>query len=263
MPNEHIDRINKKAMRGSVADYARLEALTKSEKAALNYVSETVDNPILDIGVGGGRTVKALCQISKDYVGIDYVDEMIVACRKKFPGVRFMQGDARDLTSFENNSFHTIMFSMNGISMVDHEGRIKILQEVYRLLSPGGAFLFSTYNQDNVDHNKLFRFPKFVFSTNPLKLGTRGLRYACNLLIVMYNRSRFRKLEVYTDEYSIVNDECHNYATMLYYITQTNQYKQLTSVGFDRDIVAFDASGHLIKDGTPNDSIFYVARKSI
>lgn len=263
MPNEHIDRINKKTMRGSVADYARQDALTKSEEAALNYVSDAADNPILDIGIGGGRTVAALRQVSKDYVGIDYVNEMVMECRKKFPGVHFEQEDARKLTSFENNSFHSIMFSMNGISMVDHEGRIEILKEVYRLLSPGGAFLFSTYNQDNADYKKLFRFPKFMFSMNPLKLGVRGLRYAYNLLIAMYNRSRFRRLEVHTDEYSIVNDKCHNYATMLYYITQANQYKQLTSVGFDRDIVAFDSSGNLIKNSTPDDSIFYVARKSI
>ncbi|NOX80283.1 MAG: class I SAM-dependent methyltransferase [Deltaproteobacteria bacterium] len=261
MPHEYIDHINKKTMRGSVAEYARQNTLTKSEEAALNYVSDAADNPILDIGIGGGRTVAALRRVSKDYVGIDYVNEMVMECRKKFPGVRFEQRDARKLTSFENNSFHTIMFSMNGISMVDHEGRMEILQEVYRLLSPGGVFLFSTYNQDSADYRKLFRFPEFMFSKNLLKSGVRSLRYACNLLIAVYNRSRFRRLETYTDEYFIVNDKCHNYATMLYYITQANQYKQLTSVGFDRDIIAFDSSGNLIKNGTPDDSIFYIARK--
>ena len=263
MSNEHIDYINKKTMRYSVSQYAEAQryGLTKSESAALDYVKDAVDKPILDIGIGGGRTVEALLQISNDYVGIDYVDDMVVECKLKLPGICFKQGDARKLSSFQNNSFQTIMFSMNGISMVDHKGRIDILNEVYRLLTPGGAFLFSTYNLDNRDHMKLFQSPKFIFSKNPLRLVVRSLRYAKNILISIFNRFRYKRLEIHTDVYSIVNDRCHNYATMLYYITYQNQINQLTNVGFDGSVVAFDLSGDLIETETQSDSIFYVARK--
>lgn len=263
MSNEHIDYINKKTMHHSVSEYAesQQDGLTKSENAALDYVKDAVDKPILDIGIGGGRTVEALLQISKDYVGIDYVDDMVVECKQKYPDVNFKQGDARKLSSFQDNSFQTIMFSMNGISMVDHKGRIDILNEVYRLLSPGGAFLFSTYNLDNKVHMKFFQPPKFIFSTNPLRLVVRSLRYAKNSLISMINRFRYKRLEIQTNEYSIVNDICHNYATMLYYITYPNQIKQLTNVGFDSSVVAFDLSGNVIETETQSNSIFYVARK--
>jgi len=205
-------------MSNVVAEYAGHNALSKAETAALNHINGAVDQPILDIGIGAGRTVEALHQISKDYVGVDYVREMVEECKKKYPDVRFEQGDARNLSLFEDCYFQTIMFSMNGISMVDHDGRIEILKEAYRLLRPGGTFLFSTYNIDNVDYKKLFRFPEFVFSKNPIRLSVRALRYGYNLFIAMYNRFRFIKHEVHTDEYSMINDMCHNYATMLYYI---------------------------------------------
>ena len=261
MTHKHIDRINQKTMSEAVAEYTWGTELSKAEKAALNHVTGATDKPILDIGVGAGRTVAALREVSKDYIGVDYVSEMVEECKKKFPDVQFEQGDARNLISFNDNYFHTIMFSMNGISMVDHHGRLEILKEAYRLLRPGGVFLFSTYNKDNPIHKKLFRFPEFMFSFNPLKLGVRGIRYTYNLMIAMKNRFKFRKHEIHTSEYSMVNDVCHNYATMLYYISQSNQFAQLVSAGFDKNIVVFDLSGNIVNGDSSSGSLFYVARK--
>jgi ubiquinone/menaquinone biosynthesis C-methylase UbiE len=260
----YIDRINKKTMRSSVDIYAQSYMLTPPERSALEYIKQNrhiIDQPILDIGVGGGRTVDTLREISKNYVGIDYVSGMVDACKRKFPGVHFEQGDARDLSRFPNESFSLVMFSLNGISMVNHQGRIHILNEIYRVLTPGGSFLFSTYNQDNPDYHKLLQFPNFQVSMNPLKLGVRSMRYVMALLRRALNRYRFKNLEFLSDEYSIINDKCHNYATMLYYITQTSQRQQLIAAAFDDEILAFDQSGILLEGDTLDDSIFYIARK--
>jgi len=261
MKNKHIDHINKRTMRVSVSDYNFQDQLTPHESAALSEIDTHRDLPILDIGIGGGRTVKSLSEFSSNYVGIDYVHEMVTECQNKFPDLSFQQGDARDLSSFEDGSFNTIIFSMNGISMVDHEGRIQVLKEMYRLLSPGGAFLFSTYNLDNMNYKKYFHFPTFQFSANPLKFGVRTLRFSKNMLISLKNRLAFRKHETYTDEYAIINDKCHNYGTMLYYLTKSSQEKQLKSIGFSPEIKAFDLLGNLIQSETDDDSIFYIARK--
>lgn len=262
MRAKKIDRINKKTMRNSVGHYTWKDALTPAEAAALTYVEGAKGRPILDLGVGAGRTVNPLREISDDYTGIDYVHEMVVECQRKFPGVCFEHGDARDLSRFEDNSFYLIMFSLNGISMIGHQHRIKILNEVYRILAPGGSFLFSTYNQDNGEYRKLLALPEFDFSWNPLKSVVRGLRYGSDLIKSGVNRYRFKKHEHHTPEYSIINDKCHNYATMLYYISQPNQLKQLASAGFDQEsVLAFDLSGEQIQGGTKDDSIFYLARK--
>lgn len=259
-----IDLINKRTMRSAVGIYARSDGLTQRERAALAYVRSSGligDLRILDIGVGGGRTVEGLLDISEDYIGIDYVEEMVDKCRRKFPGVRFEQGDARDLSRFADNSFSLVIFSMNGISMVNHDGRIKILREVFRVLAPGGYFLFSTYNQDNPECRKLLRVPRFVPSMNPLKMGVRCWKHPVGLISMVLNRCRFKALEHHSQKYSIINDRCHNYATMLYYITQARQRSQLVDAGFDEEVLAFDYSGNLLEDDTLEDSIFYVAQK--
>ena len=259
--DKNINTINKKTMRESVNHYTWSYDLTKSEVAALEYIGDFNDKSILDIGVGAGRTVNTLKNNSKSYIGLDYVDEMVEKCQKIFPDVHFEQGDACNLSKFNDKSFDVIMFSMNGISMVDHQGRMKILNEIYRLLAPGGTFLFSTYNQNNKEYSKLLQLPKFDFTFNPVKFGVRCVRYSHQLVKRAYNRYQFKKLEYKTDEYSIINDKCHNYATMLYYITQENQRKQLTSVGFGSNILSFDLDGQKSKSDTPDDSLFFVVKK--
>lgn len=262
MSSKKIDQINKKTMQKSIVHYSWKDALTPAEIAAIRHVEDAQGKPILDLGVGAGRTAVPLREISDEYIGIDYVHEMVEECSRKFPELRFEHGDARDLSQFEDNSFYLIMFSMNGISMVDHHDRIKILKEVHRILMPGGSFLFSTYNQDSDEYKKLLVLPEFDFSWNPLRLFVRSIRYGSNLVKSGLNRCRFKKYEIHTPEYSMVNDVCHNYATLLYYISQENQIKQLASAGFDGEsVAAFDLSGEKIKDGTKDGSIFYVVKK--
>jgi len=253
-----IEHINTKSMRGAVKHYSWTNNLYPPEAAALKCVPNAEGQPILDLGVGAGRTSSSLLEISQDYIGIDYVKEMVDNCRKKFPNVRFEQADARDMSQFADNSFYMIFFSLNGISMVDHEGRLKILSEVRRLLKPGGYFLFSTYNQDNKDYQKLLHLPRFQMAKNPIKFAVRGSRFIKELGTSVINRARYKKLEVHLPDYSMVNDKCHNYATMLYYITQDNMKKQLRDSGFSGEIKTFDLSGKQINGSTLDDSIFYV-----
>ena len=258
-----IDRINIKTMRSAVNHYSDNHKLNAPERAVLDYVAHVAkDKTILDIGVGGGRTVPALLEISDSYTGVDYVHEMVAECQKKFPGVNFSQGDARNMPTFTDGSIFVAMFSMNGISMVDHQGRLEIIKEVCRDLEPGGLFLFSTYNKDNPDYKKLLRLPKFRKTKNPFRFGVRCMKYGANLLQMIRNRRRYKKHEHQTDEYSIINDRCHNYATLLYYIKQSSQRDQLMSAGFDSEIMAFDLQGNQVgDDGTFDNSIFYIARK--
>ena len=60
-------------------------------------------------------------------------------------------------------------------------------------------------------------------------------------------------------EYAIINDKCHSYSTMLYYITRANQCKQLEAIGFDEAILTIDQSGCAFENETLEDAIFYVA----
>src|SRR3954465_7082675 len=89
-----------------VAGYSKATELQRPEAVILNSIEmEVRDQPVLDLGVGSGRTTPHLRRISSKYTGLDYSPEMIATCRRSYPGVDFLVGDARDLSAFEAGSF--------------------------------------------------------------------------------------------------------------------------------------------------------------
>jgi SAM-dependent methyltransferase len=104
--------------------------------------------PVLDLGVGGGRTTSLLRLVSSQYVGIDYTPELVELCQHRHPGTDIRLADCRDLSGFPDGSQGLVVFSNNGIDAVDHEGREQVLAEVNRVLGPDGTFCYSTLNKD-------------------------------------------------------------------------------------------------------------------
>lgn len=103
---------------------------------------------ILDVGIGTGRTTSLLRLLTAEYVGIDYVEEMIKTARERHPGLDLRLSDARELTGLDDSSFDLVTFSYNGIDAVDHEDRQLIFDAFHRVLRPGGYLLYSTLNAD-------------------------------------------------------------------------------------------------------------------
>lgn len=259
-----IDQVNRSEMNkaASVAHYSRRDDLSAAEQAALSSIAaEAHDGHILDIGVGGGRTVRALREVSSNYLGIDNSAAMVSACQRRFSQARFEVMDARSMTPLPDASVHLAMFSCNGIGMVSHEDRLVILREVFRVLQPGGVFLFSTHNQNSPDHRAGFQWPDFDMSRNPARLLVRMARFSRQVPLRWMRRRQLQALEVRTRDYSVINDVCHDYGVMLYYIGLRQQREQLQALGFDANAVAFDLQGLQITDDTADNSIMLVARK--
>ena len=260
----HIDQINRTEMSklSSVAHYSRRNDLSDAEQAALNSVAHAAHGKrILDIGVGGGRTVPALTALSPDYLGIDNSAAMVKACQQRFAGHQFAELDARAMSALPDASVHLAVFSCNGIGMVSHADRLLILREVFRVLEPGGVLLFSTHNQNSPDHSAGFRWPEFEPSANPARLLVRLTRFARQASTRWVRRRRLRALEVRTPQYSVINDVCHDYGVMLYYISLAEQRRQLESLGYARDALAFDLAGREITTDSRDSSLMLVARK--
>ena len=259
-----IDDVNLATMAAGVVvqEYAAQGALFPPERALLDLVrDEARGQPLLDLGVGGGRTVAALREVSEGYVGIDNSQAMVDACKRRYPDARVELGDARDLSRFPDDHFQLVVFSGNGLCMVGHADRLRVLAEVHRVLRPGGAFLFSTFNRRCPDHDAGFQYPPFQLSMNPARVGVRALRFARSLVARLQNRRRNLPHEERRDSYSIINDVCHDYGTLLYYIDLASQRRQLVDAGFQPDAPAYDHDGRLITQDSVESSLGLLARK--
>ena len=238
-----MERINRAAWesKANVKWFARLEGWTDpGEQAAFRCIADEVrGQPILDLGVGAGRTVPLLRQLSRDYTAVDYTPALVAACRKKYPDVTVLDGDARDLSRFADHTFKVVVFSFNGIDAVNPEDRRKVLTEVHRVLRSGGLFWFSAHNKRGPGHGEGLRFG--VDKTrNPLKLFVRALRAVKNAPRAARNYRRFLRLNEEKERYSIMNASAHNHGLLIHYITLEAQLDDLEKVGFAAAPLVFD-----------------------
>lgn len=129
-----------------VRHYASLDYLTSCE-AVLFYAFLQDGMRVLDLGVGGGRTTPYLSSIARRYVGVDYAEEMIAGCRRKFPNLEFETANAADLSLFSDESFEAVIMAFNGIDyVIPDESRFCCLREIKRVLTPNGVLIFSSHN---------------------------------------------------------------------------------------------------------------------
>jgi ubiquinone/menaquinone biosynthesis C-methylase UbiE len=218
--------------------YSKQHGLDAAENAIFRKILDQnarIDH-LLDLGVGAGRTTEILRGFTRNYYGVDFSPEMIDQCRKRFPDLHFLVGDARDLSVFTSDSFDVVLFSFNGIDYVDHAGRIRVLAEVYRVLRPGGFFIVSSHNRD-AEIPPLWRSRPIWFAM------------CMPLLALSYrNHLRLRHHEVVDRDYEIRNDSGSGWRMMTYYIDMVKQVEQLTTIGF-RDIEVFDLKGKKLDIG--------------
>lgn len=129
-----------------VAHYAGQDYLTPCERLLFDTYLKP-GTALLDLGVGGGRTAGYLSSIASRYVGVDYSEEMIAACRRRYPDLSFEVADAADLSRYADGLFDAVVFSFNGIdSLAPDAKRHHCLRECHRVLKPGGVFIFSSHN---------------------------------------------------------------------------------------------------------------------
>jgi ubiquinone/menaquinone biosynthesis C-methylase UbiE len=153
--------------------YAGLHYLTPCERLFFRaYIKPGMS--VLDLGVGGGRTTAYLSRVASRYVGVDYSEPMIDACRSKFPDLHFMLADASDLSAFPNSTFDAIVFSFNGLDyVVPDKKRLRCLQECSRVLRDQGVLIFSSHNPRAIlispgwDRRRVRAFARKLVSRHP------------------------------------------------------------------------------------------------
>ena len=162
---------------------------------------------------------------------MDYSEAMIAQAKKDYPQIRFHVMDAADL-KFPDSYFDYALFSFNGLDyLLPEEQRTKALQEIHRVLKPGGLFAFSSHNARFIP-NSFGRWGGFIRSI------IRG----------------------YVSPYRL---ELHSFGPLVtYYISPKKEFDELRSAGFEPlDLISkfskeFDEIAK--KDPYP----MYVCRKS-
>lgn len=258
---ESAQRLNAEAWDNPKAAhiYRKADGLLPAECAILDaHAAEVAQARLLDLGVGTGRTTPHLMARCRAYVGIDYAAAMLERAAARFPAAELYQADARYLGPWEDGSFDVAVFSYNGMDYVGHDDRLQVLQEVHRVLRPGGLFLFSTHNRD-VDVPAAWSLRNLHLSANPARTAYNSYLYVSGIA----NSRRAKPLERSEDEYALTNDPGLHYRLVTYYISRPAQLAQLERAGFD-SVSAFGLDGAALPiDGPPvaDFMIHYSARK--
>jgi len=234
--------------------YGERDTLLPAEQALIaRYREQLLGSRLLDIGCGGGRTSRWLAELADDYTGLDYAARMVEVCRARYPDLRFVQGDATDLSTFADDSLDVALFSYNGIDTMNHAMRLRTFAAVARVLVPGGLFAFSSHNRE-YEHLVRHIGVRAGLSPSALRRQVRNLR---SFLAV-------RRMEEVTDEYAIWSDPRAGYTQMSYFISRDQQVQQLRAHGFsDTTVFAWDGS---LSDPAAADALsmshYYVCRNA-
>jgi SAM-dependent methyltransferase len=169
-----------------------------------------------------------------------------------------MTCDARRLEPFDDASFDFVLFSFNGLDHIDHDGRVEALQEINRVLAPGGLFLFSAHNLLSVP--RLFAFPWRRVGRRPWRLPGALVKW---LLRRGFNWSPRRLMR---QPCATINDGAHGFRLKTHYIRPDAQLRQLTQTGF-RDITILKLNGKEVQPDANLDELddfwlYYECRKA-
>jgi ubiquinone/menaquinone biosynthesis C-methylase UbiE len=150
------------------------EKKPKDREILARFYQEIGDRgPIWDFGCGPGQTTKYLKDLGLKISGLDVSEKILEQAQALYPEIHFKKGNILDL-DFENNSIAAIV-SFYAIVHFTKEQVETAIQEIFRVLQPGGLFLLTyhigeeTIHLDeflgkNIDLDFMFFTSDFIFN---------------------------------------------------------------------------------------------------
>ncbi|WP_346863576.1 methyltransferase domain-containing protein [uncultured Draconibacterium sp.] len=109
---------------------------------------------ILDLGCGPGLYAELLAEKGHKVTGVDFSKSSIEYARKqareKKLGINYINSNYLDL-KLDENTFDLVILVYTDFGVLLPEEQKKLLQFIYRVLKPGGIFIFDVLNDVNLE----------------------------------------------------------------------------------------------------------------
>jgi SAM-dependent methyltransferase len=242
------------------------------ERRMMRHVAALVaGRPVLDLGVGGGRTTALLRKhVSTDYVGLDYAPNSVTMCRREHPDADVRLGDARDLSLFESGSFGLVCFSLNGLDSVDHHDRREALRGMARVVADDGRVWYSTLNLHSI-----------YADARPWNLDARGLplqwhphrlwawlrvgpRQLPRYLRSYRNWLRVHRYSVEGEGWAVRPLQAESFGLLAHFTSLDEVFRELADVGLEPERVIGSSGDELeLADASTTDPYVHVCARKI
>jgi len=121
----------------------------------MKYISNELkkNDNILELGAATGRYTIPLAIQGYQITALEYVQENLDVLKGKLTGdmnVEAIQGDAKDLSRFSDNSFDVVLNMGPLYHFPDKSDREQVVSETMRVLKPGGTAFFAFISNDMV-----------------------------------------------------------------------------------------------------------------
>jgi len=115
------------------------QRLLKAYYLSLDYIS----GDVLEVGCGEGRGVELIAPTADSFTGIDKIQQVIDNLKASFPQGDFQQMVIPPFSGLANNTYDVVV----SFQVIEHiENDRKYLDEIHRVLKPGGKALITTPN---------------------------------------------------------------------------------------------------------------------
>jgi ubiquinone/menaquinone biosynthesis C-methylase UbiE len=127
------------------------EKKPKDQEILYRFSQEIGDRkPVWDLGCGPGQTTHYLKNLGIEISGLDLSEKILKQARTVHPEIHFRKGNILEL-DFESNSIAGIVAFYAIVHFTEEQVRM-VFREVFRVLQPGGIFLFTYHVGEGTIH---------------------------------------------------------------------------------------------------------------
>lgn len=246
-----------------VGDYATRD-LRPIEVLLMVRLREHFGGRVLELGCGGGRITGYLVALAHEVWALDVSPAMIAECSRRYPSAHYIQGDARDLSRFGDDSLDLVLAGWNLLDVYGDAERRQALREIRRVLVPDGLLVMSSHNRAYLPRVR----PPWHIRLSGLQSGRRrgALEFAADIVRAprrIARHRRLRHLQRSTPEFALVSDGAHEFSLVHYFTSSDAQFGQFVEEGLV-PVLRADLDGRELGQGyqAPDcPEIHYVARK--